>query len=164
MVFARAWPPRAVADCSPAVAPRVASASAPDWIFRHDFQDCLTIPHSIKSLKFEPRKRLHRPAEFRALHRHGKKFGDAYFSIAVLANHETHPRLGLSIATRTFGTAVARNRVKRLTRESFRLNQHSLPPVDVTVSAREAARQANSSDLRASLDKHWKSITQRCQT
>jgi len=43
-------------------------------------------------------------------------------------------------------------------------NQYSLPPVDVTVSARDAARQANSSDLRASLDKHWKSITQRCQT
>jgi ribonuclease P protein component len=81
-----------------------------------------------------------------------------------LANHETYPRLGLSIATRTFGSAVARNRIKRLTRESFRLNQYSLPPVDVTVSAREAARQATSSDLRASLDKHWKSITQRCQT
>jgi ribonuclease P protein component len=79
-----------------------------------------------------------------------------------LANHETYPRLGLSIATRTFGSAVARNRIKRLTRESFRLNQYSLPPVDVAVSAREAARQANSSDLRASLDKHWKAISQRC--
>ena len=162
MVFARAWPRRAVADCSPAVAPRAASASAPDWIFWRDFQDCPAIPHSIKSLKFEPRKRLHHPAEFRALHRHGKKFGDAYFSIAVLANHETHPRVGVSIATRTFGTAVARNRVKRLTRESFRLNQHSLPPVDVTVSARDAARRAKPEDLRASLDKHWKTITQRC--
>jgi putative membrane protein insertion efficiency factor len=62
--------------------------------------------------------------------------------LSVLANHETYPRLGLSIATRTFGTAVARNRIKRITRESFRLNQHSLPSVDVTVSAREAARQA----------------------
>ncbi len=92
----------------------------------------------------------------------GKKFSDLYFSLSVLANHETCPRLGLAIATRTFGTAVARNRIKRLTRESFRLNQHSLPPVDVTVSAREAARVAKMSDLRASLDKHWKAITQRC--
>jgi ribonuclease P protein component len=94
--------------------------------------------------------------------RRGKKFADAFFSLSVLANHETFPRLGLSIATRTSGSAVVRNRIKRLTRESFRLNQHSLPPVDVTVSAREAARQATSRDLRASLDKHWKSITQRC--
>jgi ribonuclease P protein component len=105
---------------------------------------------------------LHQPAEFREVKRRGKKFADAFFSLSVLANHETYPRLGLSIATRTFGSAVARNRIKRLTRESFRLNQYSLPPVDVTVSAREAARQANSSDLRASLDKHWKAISQRC--
>ena len=117
---------------------------------------------SIKRLTFEPHKRLHQPAEFRDVKRHGKKFTDAFFSLSVLANHETHPRLGLSIATRTFGNAVARNRIKRLTRESFRLNQHSLPPVDVTVSAREAARLAKVSDLRESLDKHWKSITQRC--
>ena len=105
---------------------------------------------------------MHQPAEFREVKRRGKKFADAYFSLSVLANHETFPRLGLSIATRTFGTAVARNRIKRLARESFRLNQHSLPPVDVTVSAREAARKASAADLRASLDKHWKMIIQRC--
>ncbi len=116
----------------------------------------------IKRLTFEPRKRLHQPAEFRAVRQRGKKFADAYFSLSVLANHETCPRLGLAIATRTFGTAVARNRIKRLTRESFRLNQHSLPSVDVTVSAREAARLARSVELRASLEAHWKSIARRC--
>jgi ribonuclease P protein component len=103
---------------------------------------------------------LHQPAEFRDVKRRGKKFADAFFSLSVLANHETYPRLGLSIATRTFGSAVSRNRIKRLARESFRLNQHSLPPVDVTVSARDAARAAELSVLRASLDQHWKSITQ----
>ena len=105
---------------------------------------------------------MHQPAEFRDVKRRGKRFADAYFTLSVLANHETYPRLGLSIATRTFGTAVARNRIKRLARESFRLNQHSLPPVDVTVYAREAARLATPIELRASLDALWKSITQRC--
>jgi ribonuclease P protein component len=105
---------------------------------------------------------LHQPAEFREVKRRGRKFADAFFSLSVLANDETYPRLGLSIATRTFGSAVARNRIKRVARESFRLNQHSLPPVDVTVSAREAARLAKVSELRASLNQHWKSITQRC--
>lgn len=89
----------------------------------------------------------------------GKRMADAYFSLSVLANHESHARLGLAIATRTCGTAVARNRLKRLTRESFRLNQHTLPSVDVTVAARDAARLASASALRASLAKHWKSIT-----
>ncbi len=91
----------------------------------------------------------------------GKKFSDTYFSLSVLANNESTPRLGLAIATRTFGSAVARNVVKRLARESFRMNQHELPPVDVMVSARDAARQAQPADLRASLKKHWKNIAQR---
>ncbi len=104
---------------------------------------------------------MHQPAEFRAVRQRGKKLSDAYFSLSVVANQESTPRLGLAIATRTFRTAVARNRIKRLTRESFRLNQHELPPVDVMVSARDAARHAQPKELRASLEKHWKSITQR---
>ena len=114
-----------------------------------------------KRLTFEPSKRLHQPAEFRKVRQRGSRLTDAYFSVSVLANNESHARLGLAIATRTFGTAVARNRVKRLARESFRLNQHDLPPVDVTVSARDAARVAPLADLRTSLEKHWKKITQR---
>jgi ribonuclease P protein component len=114
-----------------------------------------------KRLTFEPRKRLHQPAEFRTVRQRGSRVTDAYFTVSVLANHESHARLGLAIATRTFGTAVARNRIKRLARESFRLNQHDLPPVDVTVSARDAARLAQPKDLRTSLEKHWKNITQR---
>ena len=106
--------------------------------------------------------RLHQAAEFREVKRSGKRFADAFFSLSVLINQRTHPRLGLSIATNVFGSAVARNRIKRITRESFRLNQHSLPPVDVTVSARAAAGKAPLPELRASLDKHWKVISQRC--
>jgi hypothetical protein len=33
-----------------------------------------------------------------------------------------------------------------------------LPPVDVTVSARDAARAATVRELRLSLNEHWKSI------
>jgi ribonuclease P protein component len=98
------------------------------------------------------------PAEFRVVRQQGRRFSDAYFVVSVLANHETHPRLGLAIATRSCGNAVVRNTIKRLARESFRLNQYDLPAVDVTIAARDAARLAPRSALRASLAKHWKSI------
>jgi ribonuclease P protein component len=113
-------------------------------------------------LTFEPGKRLHQPAEFRQVRQRGRRFSDAYFILSVLANHGSHPRLGLAIATRTCGNSVARNYIKRLARESFRLNQHTLPAVDVTVAARDASRLAPPAELRASLDKHWKSITRQC--
>ncbi len=49
------------------------------------------------------------------------------------------PRLGV-IASRRVGNAVARNRVKRLFRELFRLNQLILPPnADVLLIARQYA-------------------------
>src|ERR1700760_4266490 len=80
---------------------------------------------TIRKLTFEPRMRLHTAAEFRDIKRRGRKFVDTFFALSVLANRESHPRLGLAIATRTFGTAVARNRIKRIARESFRLNQDS---------------------------------------
>jgi ribonuclease P protein component len=88
----------------------------------------------------------------------GRRFGDTYFSISALPNHAAQPRLGLAIATKTFGTAVARNRIKRITRESFRLNQHTLPALDVTVAARPAARDASPALLRASLAKLWQLV------
>ncbi len=52
------------------------------------------------------------------------------------ANGLAHSRLGLSVSRRV-GTAVARNRIKRLLREAFRLSQHSLPPgIDLVVVVR----------------------------
>ncbi len=88
----------------------------------------------------------------------GRRFTDPYFSVSVLANQESRPRLALSIATRALGSAVARNRVKRIARESFRLNQHDLPPMDFMVAARDAARRASPRELRASLDGHFRKI------
>jgi ribonuclease P protein component len=104
---------------------------------------------------------LHQPAEFRQVRLHGRKFGDNYFSMSVLPNHEARARLGLAIATKTFGSAVARNRIKRITRESFRLNQHTIPHLDVTVAARARARGAAAADLRASLDRLWHMLASR---
>jgi ribonuclease P protein component len=156
MVSERAWRPRAAVDCWLAAVRRAASASV-----RNVCAGLSSDPPLIKRLTFEPRKRLHQPGEFRAVRQRGKRLSDAYFSLSVLVNQGSCARLGLAIATRTFGTAVARNRIKRLARESFRMNQHDLPSVDVTVSARDAARLAQPKDLRASLEKHWKSISQR---
>ena len=153
MAFAPVWPPRAVAWCSLVAAPRAASSSARNVPLKQ--------PPTKAKLGFEPGKRLHLPAEFRMVRQSGRRIADAYFSLSVIANTKNHPRLGLAISTRSAGSSVARNLLKRIARESFRLNQYALPSVDVTVAARDAAGRAAAADLRESLEKHWKVIRQR---
>jgi ribonuclease P protein component len=63
--------------------------------------------------------------------------------------------LGLAIAKKSLRLAVERNRVKRIVRESFRLNQHGLTGVDIVVLSRKGIASANPEKLRKSLDKHW---------
>ena len=57
--------------------------------------------------------------------------------ILVKLTTNTHPRLGLVISKKNVGCAVARNRIKRLCRETFRLRSAQLPKMDIVVLARK---------------------------
>ncbi len=66
-----------------------------------------------------------------------------------------YARLGMTTPGRHLRSAVARNRVRRVIRESFRLMHASLGGFDVVVMVKAAAATATSAELRASLDTHW---------
>lgn len=64
----------------------------------------------------------------------------------------------MAVSVRAAGNAVRRNGIRRVIRESFRLNQGALPPVDVFVSARPAARDTPNAELFASLERLWRRV------
>ena len=51
-------------------------------------------------------------------------------------NQLDHPRLGFVIAKKKVKLAVDRNRIKRVIKDCYRLNQHELPNIDIVFIAR----------------------------
>lgn len=78
------------------------------------------------SLRFPKAVRLRTKAEFDRVYAAKCKAADGTLLMFVRPNGLPHPRIGLSVS-RKVGSAVVRNRVKRLLREAFRLSQHGLP-------------------------------------
>ena len=73
--------------------------------------------------------------------------GEGPFGIHYVANGGKHARLGMAVSIRVAGSAVRRNGIRRVIRESFRLHQHELPALDVFVTARQERKKETKSKL-----------------
>ena len=87
----------------------------------------------------------------------------SHSQILLLAKISTSakPRLGLVIAKKHVKHAVNRNRLKRVIRESFRLKQHNLPPIDAIVLARRGADKLSNAELFVILEKLWTRVAKK---
>lgn len=82
---------------------------------------------------------LHKNKNFQAVYRSGKSYANRMVVLYVLPNHTNARRIGFA-AGKKLGGAVVRNRVKRLLRESYRLNQFQIiEGIDLIVVGRQAA-------------------------
>ena len=70
-------------------------------------------------------EKLRKNSEFRAVYRKGRSFSNSILVLYVFKNYKNKDinRLGISVSKKV-GCSVVRNRVKRLTRESYRLNKY----------------------------------------
>ncbi|HXF07881.1 MAG TPA: ribonuclease P protein component [Candidatus Acidoferrales bacterium] len=107
--------------------------------------------------------RLTRAEQYAAIRAHGQRHSGPEFVVLSLPNSLSHARLGLAISVKAAGNAVARNRLKRICRESFRRAQHHLGGWDVVVMARPGAATQTSAVLLQALDRHWRRIAARAK-
>ena len=110
------------------------------------------------SERFPRRARLLTSEEFRRVFRAGRRLSAGPLVVVVAENGLGHPRLGLAISRRHARRATARNRLRRIVRESFRRAQRRLPAVDVVVTSRPGAVQASNRDLFGALERCWERL------
>jgi ribonuclease P protein component len=117
----------------------------------------------VTELTFLRELRLLTPSDFTPVFKNPVVASSSAFTFLAKHNELNNPRLGLTIAKKRVKKAVARNRIKRLTRESFRLQQHDLPNIDIIVMAKNGTDKLSNEELNKQLDKLWLKIAQRCK-
>jgi ribonuclease P protein component len=87
---------------------------------------------------------LHKNKNFQAVYKAGKSYANRMVVLYVLPNISNVRRVGFAAGKR-LGNAVVRNRVKRLLRDSYRLNQYKLiDGIDLLLVGRQAAVKSDS--------------------
>ncbi len=113
---------------------------------------------------FRKQAKLLKAADYNHVFDKPVRSSDAYFTVLARSNDLTHPRLGLAFTKKRVKLAVARNRLKRISRESFRLLQlkKNKSSVDYIVLAGGQCTKATNQQLFLSLEKHWQQLNKKC--
>jgi ribonuclease P protein component len=108
---------------------------------------------------FDKNVRLLKSVEFQAVFdKVSRRYSSKGFLVLSKPNNLSYARLGMITPKKIVRLAVKRNLFKRLIRESFRLQQPTLPGLDMIVLLRKEAVDLDKSELWLNLNKLWQTI------
>ena len=106
--------------------------------------------------KFNREKRLLLASDYKFVFNKPTRSSDKLLTILAKQNQSSdQSRLGLAVAKKAVKTAVHRNRIKRLIREFFRLNQDKIACADYVVLVRSGIDKMDNSIIMQSLSKQF---------
>ncbi|MGL4712937.1 MAG: ribonuclease P protein component [Shewanella sp.] len=115
----------------------------------------------MTSYTFSRELRLLTPAQFKSVFSNPIKASSAEITLLAIPNSEQYPRMGLTVAKRYVKRANQRNRIKRVIRDSFRLNQHDIPHLDIVVLVRNGVMEMENAEINKLIEKLWRKLSRR---
>lgn len=110
----------------------------------------------LKSVNgFPKERRLSGASSFDRLFKAGRRFRTPILNAYTLPAATAASRLGITVSRKNVRRAVDRNRLKRLIRESFRLNAHRIANTDIVIQATPRTLSAQATDIRDTLERLW---------
>lgn len=111
---------------------------------------------------FDRSLRLLNASDYQSVFSHSRlKVSTAEILFLAVQSPQGHPRLGLVIAKKNVRLSVQRNRIKRIVRETFRLQQHRLGNLDVVVLARRGLDKMDNQQLHETCNQLWQQLARR---
>jgi ribonuclease P protein component len=108
---------------------------------------------------FSSRQRLLKSSEYASVLRHScTTLRRGCFILHILKRSEGEARLGLTITKKNIAHAVDRNRVKRIIRESFRLQGQALHSMDIVCFVKREAKHSLNAVIRKNIEVLWKKL------
>lgn len=111
---------------------------------------------------FSRELRLLTPDDFQPVFKNAIPAVSPHLTLLARKNSLGHPRIGMAIPKKHIKRAVGRNRIRRIVREQFRLQQHQLPAIDIVVIAKAGIADLSNQEINKILDKLWRKLVQRC--
>jgi ribonuclease P protein component len=105
----------------------------------------------LRFFSFTKADRILKRSDFLRLQRIGKNIQNNHFIASFGPGRYQRSRLGITV-TKKVGNAATRNRIKRLSREYFRLNRHKIAGNwDINIIAKKEAAELTADQAFASL-------------
>lgn len=110
---------------------------------------------------FNQSRRLNKPDDFKRLFQRGARLKSTHLISYHDLNALSNARLGVIVPKKVVKSSVQRHQLKRIVRESFRLNQYFLNHHDVVILFIKA--RADAAVIRSELSTLWLKMNQKYQ-
>lgn len=118
----------------------------------------------MKHYAYPRELRLLTPAHFQSVFQQPPvKAVSKQLTLLAQPNSLAYPRLGITVSKRNARLAVQRNQIKRIIRETFRLQQHKLAGFDIIVIAKFSVTELDKAALGELCNYLWRKLSKRCK-